>query len=56
MLVTVTFEEQSGRTVQTFHKTQFLNTERRDAHMRGWSTVFDKQQAYVQSITKEQAA
>jgi uncharacterized protein YndB with AHSA1/START domain len=56
MLVTVTFEEQNGRTVQTFHQTQFLNAERRDAHARGWPTVFDKQEAYVQRLTQEHAA
>jgi uncharacterized protein YndB with AHSA1/START domain len=56
MLVTVTFEERNGKTVQTFHQTQFFSTERRDAHARGWDTIFDKQQAYAKHIAQENAA
>jgi uncharacterized protein YndB with AHSA1/START domain len=56
MLVTVTFEERNGKTVQTFHQTRFLNAERRDAHLGGWNSAFDKQQSYARLIAKENAA
>ena len=56
MLVTITFEERNGKTVQTFHQAPFRNVERRDSHVGGWSQAFDKQAAYVESIAKEQAA
>jgi uncharacterized protein YndB with AHSA1/START domain len=55
-LVTITFEERDGKTVQTFHQRPFLNVERRDSHVRGWSGAFDKQQAYAAKIAKEQTA
>lgn len=53
-LVTITFTERGGKTVQTFHQTPFLNVERRDSHVGGWSGAFDKAQAYVEAITREQ--
>jgi|SRR5262249_52758810 len=56
MLVTITFEERDGKTVQTFHQAPFRNVERRDSHVGGWSQAFDKQAAYAESIAKEQAA
>ena len=52
-LITITFEERSGKTVQTFHQTPFLTVERRDSHVGGWSQAFDKQQAYAEEIAKE---
>lgn len=55
-LVTLTFEARGGKTVQTFHQTPFLSTERRDAHVRGWTGAFDKQQAYAEAISKEHSA
>jgi uncharacterized protein YndB with AHSA1/START domain len=56
MLVTITFEEREGKTVQTFHQAPFSTIERRDSHVGGWSQAFDKQAAYAESIAKEQAA
>jgi uncharacterized protein YndB with AHSA1/START domain len=56
MLVTITFEEQDGKTVQTFHQAPFSNVERRDAHVGGWSQAFDREAAYVETIAKEQVA
>ena len=53
MLVTITFEECDGRTVQTFHQTRFLNAEARDRHMGGWNSAFDKQQAYANQLAQE---
>jgi len=52
-LVTITFEERDGRTVQTFHQRPFLNVERRDSHVGGWTQAFDKLGAYAATITKE---
>ena len=55
-IVTITFAEQDGRTVQTFHQAPFPSAERRDSHIGGWSQSFDKQQVYVAQITKGYAA
>lgn len=49
-LVIVTFAEQNGCTLQTFHQTPFTSVERRDSHVVGWSQLLDSQQAYVESI------
>lgn len=50
MLVTLTFEERDGKTVQIFHQTGFLNAERRNEHQGGWNSAFDKQQTYAAHI------
>ena len=55
-LVTVTFEEHDGKTVQSFHQRPFRDVARRDSHVGGWNSTFDKQQAYLAQITKEHAA
>jgi uncharacterized protein YndB with AHSA1/START domain len=55
-LVTITFEERDGKTVQTFHQRPFLNVERRDSHVGGWSEAFDKLEAYAAKVAKEHAA
>lgn len=55
-VITVTFAEQQGMTVQTFHQTPFANVERRDSHVVGWSLLLDKAQAYAETQhTGEQA-
>lgn len=48
-LVTVTFAEAHGQTIQTFHQTPFTSVERRDSHVTGWSTLIDRQQAYAEA-------
>jgi uncharacterized protein YndB with AHSA1/START domain len=55
-LVTITFEERDGTTIQTLHQAPFRNKERRDSHLGGWNEVFDKQVAYAQNIAKEHTA
>jgi uncharacterized protein YndB with AHSA1/START domain len=55
-LVTITFEERDGKTIQTFHQRPFRNTERRDSHAKGWSEAFDKQQAYAGNVARERNA
>jgi uncharacterized protein YndB with AHSA1/START domain len=54
-LITITFEERNGQTLQTFHQRPFLSAERRDSHMSGWNETFDKQRAYVAKIAREYA-
>lgn len=49
-LVTVTFEEKDGKTVQTFHQAPFLHKDGRDSHIGGWNQSFDKTQAYVERL------
>ena len=52
-LVTITFAERDGKTIQTFHQTPFRNAERRDSHVIGWSEAFDRQGAYATKLAKE---
>ena len=52
-LVTVTFEERDGRTMQSFHQTPFLNVEARDSHIGGWNECFDHEQAYAEQLARE---
>ena len=52
-LVTITFEERDGKTLQTFHQRPFRTVERRDSHVGGWSQAFDKLGAYAAKIAKE---
>lgn len=40
----------------TFHQRPFLNVERRDSHVHGWSEAFDKLEAYAAKITREHVA
>jgi uncharacterized protein YndB with AHSA1/START domain len=55
-LVTVTFTEQEGKTVQTFHQRPFVNVESRDSHVGGWNECFDREQAYVETLAQKGAA
>jgi uncharacterized protein YndB with AHSA1/START domain len=52
-LITVTFAEHDGKTVQRFHQAPFLDVESRDDHNHGWNQSFDKQQAYAESLAKD---
>ena len=49
-LVTVTFAEKDGKTVQTFHQAPFSTVEIRDSHVGGWNSLFNKQQVYVENF------
>jgi uncharacterized protein YndB with AHSA1/START domain len=55
-LVTITFEERDGKTVQTFHQAPFRNLERRNSHVEGWSQAFDKEAIYARDVARERAA
>lgn len=47
-LVTITFrDEADGRATMTFHQSPFINVERRDAHIGGWNSLFNKLAAYA---------
>jgi uncharacterized protein YndB with AHSA1/START domain len=52
-LITITFEERDGKTTQTFHQTPFSSVERRDSHVGGWSSAFDKLAAYARSLAAQ---
>lgn len=54
-VVTVTFAEENGMTIQTFHQTPFSTAERRNSHVVGWSTLLDNQQTYVETFAKGDA-
>ncbi|WP_428699144.1 SRPBCC family protein [Stappia sp.] len=49
-LVTVSFAEKDGRTVQSFHQAPFSSVAIRDSHVGGWNSLFNRQQAYVENI------
>ena len=51
-LVTVTFSEEGGKTVQRFHQTPFLKEESRDSHIGGWSECFDGEQQYLDTMNQ----
>ena len=55
-LVTVTFAEQHGMTIQTFHQSPFTSLERRDSHVVGWSQLLDREQAYIEAQARGDAS
>jgi len=55
-LITVRFEEEDGKTVQSFHQAPFINVEARDSHVEGWNECIDKEQAYAESLVKRERA
>lgn len=54
-VVTLTFAEKDGMTVQTFHQAPFDDVPRRDSHIGGWSEAFDSERTYVETIAQELA-
>ena len=53
-LITLSFEERNGHTVQTFHQGPFLNEERRDSHRGGWTSAFEKLARHIEALTAKQ--
>jgi uncharacterized protein YndB with AHSA1/START domain len=49
-VVTVTFEERDGKTVQTFRQAPFTSVASRDGHVAGWNSLFNKEQAYAEVL------
>jgi uncharacterized protein YndB with AHSA1/START domain len=52
-LVTITFREHDGKTVMNFHQSPFLDAARRDSHVGGWTSAFEKAAAYAEKRAKE---
>ena len=52
-IVTVTFREQGGRTVQSFHQAPFTAVESRDSHIGGWSQCLDSEADYLRRLGGE---
>lgn len=53
-IVTVTFEERDGKTVQNFHQAPFRSVEERDSHVGGWSSTFDRERVYAERLAKSE--
>jgi uncharacterized protein YndB with AHSA1/START domain len=49
-LITVTFAEKNGATVQSFHQTPFTSVAERDNHVFGWNSLINKQQLYAENV------
>jgi uncharacterized protein YndB with AHSA1/START domain len=49
-LITVTFEEKDGKTLQTFHQAPFSSIQSRDNHIVGWTSFINKEQLYAENI------
>ncbi len=49
-LITVTFEERNGQTIESFHQTPFVSVAARDSHIGGWNSLITKQQLYVENM------
>lgn len=49
-LVTVTFAERNGKTIQIFHQTPFTDVAERDSHIGGWNSLFDKFGVYAENF------
>ena len=45
--ITVTFREEDGQTVQTFHQVPFSSVTSRDEHIGGWSSLIEREAMYL---------
>jgi uncharacterized protein YndB with AHSA1/START domain len=54
-LVTVSFTEDRGKTLQSFHQAPFISVESRDSHIGGWNECFDREQIYAETLASEAA-
>jgi len=54
-VITLTFAEVDGRTIQTFHQTPFEEVARRDSHIGGWAEAFESERTYVETTAQEMA-
>jgi len=54
-VITLTFTEADGRTVQSFHQTPFDDVARRDSHVGGWTEAFESERTYVETTARELA-
>lgn len=49
-VITVTFTDRGGTTLQTFHQTPFASVASRDSHIGGWNSLINRQQAFMENI------
>jgi uncharacterized protein YndB with AHSA1/START domain len=49
-VITITLEEQDGKTRMNFHQAFFVREEDRDGHMRGWGSSFDRLDDYLHEV------
>ncbi len=52
-IVTVTFEEKDGKTIQTFRQAPFTDVAVRDSHIGGWASFVEKEADYAEALAKE---
>jgi uncharacterized protein YndB with AHSA1/START domain len=55
-VITVTFEENKGKTTMNFHQAFFVTSSDRDGHMRGWNSCFDKLGDYLSEVQTEESS
>ena len=53
-VVTVTFEEDDGKTTMNFRQFFFVTPEDRDGHRRGWNSSIDKFEDYLREVKERQ--
>ena len=49
-VVTVTFAEKNGKTIQTFHQTPSETVKERDNHLGGWNSFINDEQIYAENL------
>lgn len=54
-VITVTFEDKAGKTVQTFHQAPLPDVETRDSHIVGWTSFVESEAAYAETLARETA-
>lgn len=55
-IVTLTFEERDGKTIQRFHQDGFTDVADRDNHVSGWTQFIDDEQRYVEHLHRFEKA
>jgi uncharacterized protein YndB with AHSA1/START domain len=51
--ITITFASIGERTEQRFHQAPFDTVERRDSHLKGWTSVVERTGGYVERLARE---
>jgi uncharacterized protein YndB with AHSA1/START domain len=49
-VITVTFEENEGKTTMNFRQAFFVTEQDRNGHTRGWNSSFDKLEDYLREV------
>jgi uncharacterized protein YndB with AHSA1/START domain len=53
-LVTITFEDQAGKTKMNFHQAVFKSSRSRDGHEGGWAETFDRLEEYLKKLQSKE--